>query len=729
MAGKWDAMAFLRNLAEVIEQRRVKYLWSLLLIAVLTLAFTPQPVKSDPRTWTVDDDGPADFNTIQEAIDNAIEGDTIVVSSGIYNESVVVNKRVALFGEDKNTTVIVGVVRTPVWGPVVSVEADNVEISNFTVTNGGHGIYLGARRSIVTDCIAHGNSFGLTISSSSRNLLRRNMLFNNSYNLEVSGSWWLDSFIHDIDTTNSANGKPIYYLVNKDNVSINPSSFSNVGYLGVVNSTNVQIANLFLSKNGNGLLIAFSPNTLVENVEATCNLEGISLMCSPGTIVRNSDFSYNDHGILSYYSDGAKIIENTISSNDGGIHLIYSNNSEIFRNSFIKNYHFGQASISASHNSSWDGGYPSGGNYWSDYLGVDVLRGSAQNETGSDGIGDSPYVLDEDNRDNYPLTAPYGSTMLSLNEDQIISRNVTVFVDIHTSMNVSRVDFYLDNMLVHTEPSTSVHEWFKRARWSWNTTSYADGKHDVSVIVYGTAGMKIASESVRVTVDNTKPLVHIIQPSLGAVLNRAETIEFSASDAHLEFVQLIFAKEGNTTIHLVSDATNFVWHTPFEEENYTITINAMDSTGHSASSSVTVLVDNKSPWVSISDPLESETIGLTYSILINTHDLGSGISQTKFYVDNVLLATFHEFPSYPSNCVHTYDWITTLYQEGEHTIRTVAFDGAGNNASHEITVIVDNPGEADEDYWGKIRAYVAIVALILGIPSVIFYLRRLKRKA
>jgi hypothetical protein len=51
----------------------------------------------------------------------------------------------------------------------------------------------------------------------------------------------------------------------------------------------------------------------------------------------------------------------------------------------------------------WDNSYPSGGNYWSDYTGFDLYSGPYQNETGSDGIGDTPYVIDADNQDNYPL--------------------------------------------------------------------------------------------------------------------------------------------------------------------------------------------------------------------------------------------------------------------------------------------------------------------------------------
>jgi len=70
-------------------------------------------------------------------------------------------------------------------------------------------------------------------------------------------------------------------------------------------------------------------------------------------------------------------------------------------NDFIEN---DKQVMDKEHANVWDDGYPSGGNYWSDYDGVDLYSGPYQNEAGSDGIGDTPYVIDDVNQDRYPLT-------------------------------------------------------------------------------------------------------------------------------------------------------------------------------------------------------------------------------------------------------------------------------------------------------------------------------------
>ena len=55
----------------------------------------------------------------------------------------------------------------------------------------------------------------------------------------------------------------------------------------------------------------------------------------------------------------------------------------------------------------WDAGHLIGGNFWSDYNGTDEKSGPYQDENGPDNIGDTPYIIDSDNKDSYPLMQPW----------------------------------------------------------------------------------------------------------------------------------------------------------------------------------------------------------------------------------------------------------------------------------------------------------------------------------
>jgi len=90
--------------------------------------------------------------------------------------------------------------------------------------------------------------------------------------------------------------------------------------------------------------------------------------------------------------------------------LSSSSNNTIYHNNFIDN--IVQADIYPPHSgyaNVWDDGYPSGGNYWSDY----EDRYPDAEEIDESGIWNTPYVIDANNRDNYPLV-PEFSTWISM---------------------------------------------------------------------------------------------------------------------------------------------------------------------------------------------------------------------------------------------------------------------------------------------------------------------------
>jgi parallel beta-helix repeat protein len=90
-----------------------------------------------PYNHTVDDNGPADFKTIQEAIDFARDGDTIFVYPGTYFENLVIHKTISLVSGDKDTTIIDG----QGVGTVIYISGEDVTVTGFTIRRGEYGIF------------------------------------------------------------------------------------------------------------------------------------------------------------------------------------------------------------------------------------------------------------------------------------------------------------------------------------------------------------------------------------------------------------------------------------------------------------------------------------------------------------------------------------------------------------------------------------------------------------
>jgi parallel beta-helix repeat protein len=281
------------------------------------------------------------------------------------------------------------------------------------------------------------NSGGIFLDTSSNNVLRNNSVSGTGIGFEVSGSPQpkLSSFINDIDTSNTINGKKIYYLINKNDLNINPSTYPNIGYLALVNCTRMIVENIHL--NVQGILLAWTTDSQITNNEISSNYgdgvilnyasnnkimknninansgAGIRLSYSNQNIVSGNHITRNQMGIFLVYSaDNNTITENNIADQDIGINFYTSSNNLIYHNNFVNNtkqvydaywetLEQPFSYIPPSENI-WDNDYPIGGNYWSNYTN---LYPEAE-ELDSSGIWETPYIIDENNQDRYPLINP-----------------------------------------------------------------------------------------------------------------------------------------------------------------------------------------------------------------------------------------------------------------------------------------------------------------------------------
>jgi len=350
-------------------------------------------------------------NNISDSI--VIERDNIVVDGANYTLQGEGGIGIRVSGRSNVT--IKNMIIKAFYDGIYLTESNNVTISNNTLTDNyyraidlwytnnskminnniirnyyGVSLWHSSSNVMINNTIAFNNANGVWMFYSRNATFRNNKIAGNSYNFAVGGTY-LSDYVHDVDSSNTVEGKPMYYWVNKQNRQIP----TDAGYVAVINSTEIVVRDLILRNNSDGIVFAFTNNSTIMNVTITNGDSGIFLYNSRNnTIVRNTIMNHRPQVGFGF-----------------GITLAYSNNNEIYHNDFANNMVQVRVGVE-SPNNSWDDGYPSGGNYWSDYNGTDFYIGPYQNLTGSDGIGDTPYIIDEANADRYPLMSLYGPDLI-----------------------------------------------------------------------------------------------------------------------------------------------------------------------------------------------------------------------------------------------------------------------------------------------------------------------------
>jgi parallel beta-helix repeat protein len=279
-----------------------------------------------------------------------------------------------------------------------------------------------------------------------------------------------DSSICGNNITNNFSGIYLSYSLSNsisDNTIMTTSDFG----ICLISSSSNTIYRNNITRNGGGIVLDESSNNRISGNNITANTaDGIGLW----------DLSYND-----------TISGNNIQNNGDGISSFgWSFPNKIFHNNFINN----KMQVDVTEPGAWgalnvwDDGYPSGGNYWSDYAGVDFYSGPYQNETGIDGIGDKPYVIDTNNKDRYPFMNPRPSEH-NIALSKIVLSKTVVGQGYSLKINVTAasqgdyeetfVTVYANTTTISQIKVTLTSGNSKTITFTWNTSGFAKGNYTI----------------------------------------------------------------------------------------------------------------------------------------------------------------------------------------------------------------------------------------------------------
>jgi parallel beta-helix repeat protein len=276
-------------------------------------------------------------------------------------------------------------------------ERSNVTIKNLSISKFSEGVFLNSTfQTIIENNTIQTESSGVKLVSSSSNTISANNITEN----DSAGVLLISSSFNGI----------LRNIIMKNTCGVRLENSSNSNTISQNKIAGGNIAGIDLCS-----FDLFQEHNRIFGNEIRSNRYGVHFLLAFNGTIRGNNMEDNAKGLVIYRSRNTTITENTMIRNtDQGIYLDMSYDGRVYHNNFIDN---GLAPFLYSSSTTWDSGYPSGGNYWSDYNGTDLFSNPHQNENGNDGIGDSSYGVNSSPHtppelvqfDNYPLMGTFHS--------------------------------------------------------------------------------------------------------------------------------------------------------------------------------------------------------------------------------------------------------------------------------------------------------------------------------
>ncbi|MBS3802152.1 MAG: PKD domain-containing protein [Candidatus Thermoplasmatota archaeon] len=676
------------------------------LILALSMVLLPtQILAAEENEYYVDSgyrgysDGTAQqpYSSIQIAIDEADEGDTIYVFGGLYEEIIIVDKQVNLWGGVEGTDSIINADEDVRY--TMKITADNVEIQDFIFTDQnkvktspiGALISVQAENVVITsNQFNETDSFGIHIDQTADGtVVNGNVINNTEKGVVVESSDTNDIFNNEIFACMDAG-------IFLDNAAENRL------YDNTIYSCSKAIHGSFCSK------LNLSNNTLYENTYASILIES----CSQTTIRHNHVYDNTGTGLF-LQSDYCTVKRNDFESNQRGITLS-GNYNEIYKNQFLSHTGSGIFALTTSKQSTIynntfeengknadDAGnndwyMDETGNYWDDYNWIDLDK---------DGIGDKNYIQNGV-VDEYPLgffLHPPDKPSKPVPSDTKagvglrINLKAKIVDEDSDSLDVTFYNADTDEVIGIDKKVTSGKYASCDLTLPFNTT-YA-------WYVYVTDGIQenISDTFFFTTMvtppDNEPPVADGGGPYSA---DAAETISFDASasydnDGEIDFYRWNF---GDGTSELLAKQP---MHTYQDDGIYTVTLTVIDNLGSTDTQTFSVPVGVEANQRPTADP------GGPYQGMVDENIVFDG-SQSKDS-DGNLEEYIWDFGDDTTGSGAT---ITHSYSEaGSYLVTLTVTDNYGDSHAESTTVSIESPEEPEE------TPGFTLMLLLVGIMSLL----------